>query len=111
MFENKINDEMATGSEDFQRDILIDANISALLDESNTLIELINDKNYLKQIDDVTAKAKIISIDPKKITVNQMWNVRCEVDANIIKNWSILMQKEFLFPLLILSRTIKEILK
>ncbi len=65
MFENNINDKSTADSLQAARDLQIEANFSALLEESDSLFELVKDRASLKKISDVCGKAQIISVNPK----------------------------------------------
>lgn len=104
MFENNINDKSTANSLQTARDLQIEANFSALLEESDSLFELVKDRASLKKISDVCGKAQIISVNPKNIIFDERLDVRTQADQEIVKNWASLMREGVRFPAVDLIR-------
>ena len=104
MFENNINDKSTADSLQAARDLQIEANFSALLEESDSLFELVKDCASLKKISDVCSNAQIISVNPKNIILDERLDVRIQADQEIVKNWASLMREGERFPAVDLIR-------
>lgn len=81
-----------------QTDWQIESSMNDLLDESNSLVELVKNRDSAKRIAEVGGSGEIIRINPRKIDIDGRLNLRGEIDPQIVSAWSSLMAEGIRFP-------------
>lgn len=81
-----------------QTDLQIESSMNNLLDESNSLVELVKNRDFAKRIAEVGGSGEIIRINPRKINIDGRLNLRGEIDPQIVSAWSRLMAEGIRFP-------------
>jgi hypothetical protein len=81
-----------------QTDWQIETNMNDLLDESNSFVELVKNRDYEKRIAEVGSSGEIIKIDPRRISIDERLNLRGEIDSQLVSAWSRLMTNGVRFP-------------
>ncbi len=74
------------------------SSMNDLLDESNSLVELVKNRDSAKRIAEVSNSGEIIRINPRKINIDGRLNLRGEIDPQIVSAWSRLMAEGMRFP-------------